>query len=701
MDTVTLFIDGREVKAKEGRTVLEAAREAGIYIPSLCYHPDLSPFGACRLCIVEIEEMRGFPPSCTTPVADGMVVHTNTSKLQKLRRDILELTLTEHPYTCLTCEENLGCELQQVARYIGLKEVSLPGIHKEIPIKEEGPLFVRDYNLCILCGRCVRACQELRGVGAIAFTFRGKQSLIGTAFDRPLEDSGCKFCTACVEVCPTGALRDKEGGWKTEEEKEAALVPCKPACPAGVDVPRYVALIARGKFAEAVAVIREKVPFPGVLGRVCIHPCEEACRRGQVNDPINIRILKRFAADHDNGLWKERALKAPATGKKVAIVGAGPAGLTAAYYLAKFGHGVTVFEELPEPGGMMKVGIPDYRLPTEVLRAEIAEIESVGVEIRTGTRVESLDGLFNSGYQAVFLGLGAHGCASLRVEGEDCSGVIWCATFLREVNLGREVKIGKKVVVVGGGNAAVDAARTALRLGAAEVIMLYRRTRVEMPANAEEVDGAIEEGVDIQFLSAPKGIKKAGDVIKMECFRMELGEPDASGRRRPQSLEGSEFILECDNVIVAIGQKPQIPQGFELETRGNNTLVVDDSLAAGREGVFAGGDVVSGPASVIEAIAAGRQAAESIDKYLGGKGFIDEVLVDAEEDNPCLGHNMEFAALSRAKTPSIPMERRLNSFAEIELGLEEAVAIAEAERCLKCPLRLQLSPPWLPPAPVR
>jgi NADPH-dependent glutamate synthase beta subunit-like oxidoreductase len=287
------------------------------------------------------------------------------------------------------------------------------------------------------------------------------------------------------------------------------------------------------------------------------------------------------------------------------------------------------------------------------------------------------------------------------VEGEDCPGVIGCATFLRDVNLGREVKIGRKVVVVGGGNAAIDAARTSLRLGAAEVVMLYRRTRVEMPANAEEIDGAIEEGVDIQFLAAPKGIKKTGDVIKIECFRMKLGEPDASGRRRPQPLEGSEFILECDNVIAAIGQKPQVPQGFDLETRRNGTLVVDDALSTGREGVFAGGDVVSGPASVIEAIAAGRQAAEAIDRYLGGKGSIDEVLVDVEEDNPYLGHDMEFAALSRAKVPSIPMERRCNSFAEIELGLSEAAAIAEAGRCLKCPLRLRLSSPWLPPAPVR
>ena len=698
MDTITLIIDGREVKAKSGATVLETAREVGIYIPALCYHPDITPFGACRLCIVEVEKMRGFPPACTTPATEGMVVHTNTTKLQELRRSILELILSEHPYSCLTCPRNLNCELQRVASYIGLDKIALPYTHKELPIYEEDPLIIRDYNLCILCGRCVRACQEVRGVSAIVFTFRGSQAIIGTAFGHSLKDSGCKFCGACIEVCPTGALRDKDGRWESEAEKEAALVPCKHACPAEVDVPRYIDLIAKGKFAEAVAVIRERVPFPGVLGRVCVHPCEEACRRGQINEPIAIKALKRFATDRDNGLWKQNSKVAPPTGKRVAIVGSGPAGLTAAYYLAKLGHWVTIFEAFPEPGGMMRVGIPEYRLPRELLRAEIAEIENVGVDIKLNTKIESLDKLFEDGYHAVFLALGAHKGIEMRVEGEEGPGVIDCVSFLRDVNFGKELKLGDKVAVVGGGNAAIDASRVALRLGANEVTIIYRRTRAEMPASLEEVDGAIEEGVSIHFLAAPSKISRENGEVRLECIRMQLGESDASGRRRPEPIKDSEFTMEFNTVIAAIGQRPDIPTKFALQTKRGDTLEVDsNTLITSREGVFAGGDVVSGPAVAVEAIEAGRKAAESIDKYLSGDGIIDEILVNAEELNPYLGRDDNFAYSSRAQMPSLPVEQRLSGFPVRALGFGKETAIAEAERCLKCPLRLQISPPWLPP----
>lgn len=682
-------------------TVLEVAHSAGIYIPALCAHPDLPPFGACRLCIVEIETMPGFPTACTTPAEDGMIVRTGTPKLQELRRNTLELILSEHPYSCLTCAKNLRCELQKVAYYIGLEEVSLPYIHKELPVYEDDPLIIRDYNLCILCGRCVRACQEIRGVSAIAFTFRGSQTVVGTAFGHSLKDAGCKFCGACIEVCPTGALRDKDCRWESEAEKEAVLVPCKYACPAGIDVPRYIELIARGKFAEALAVIREKVPFPAVLGRVCGHPCEEACRRGRVNEPIAIRALKRFAAAHDNGLWKQNSRVASPTGKRVAVVGAGPAGLTAAYYLAKLGHSVTVFEALPEPGGMMRVGIPEYRLPREVLRYEIAEIESIGVEIETNTSVKSLDKLFADGYHAVFLALGAHESVKMGVGGEEEPGMIDCVSFLRDVNLGKGIKLKGGVAVVGGGNAAIDAARVALRVGARKVTIVYRRTRAEMPANPEEIDGAIEEGVEIHFLAAPSKISRENGMIRMECIRMELGKPDANGRRRPEPIKCSEFTMEFDAVIVAIGQRPKIPSEFDLRTgRGNTVDISPGTLMTNKEGVFAGGDAVTGPSVVIEAVAAGRKAAESIDKYLGGNGVIDEVLIDAEETDPYLGQDDDFAYMRRVHMPSLAIEQRLDNFAEIELGLGKMAAIEEAKRCLKCPLRLRISSPWLPPINV-
>jgi len=702
MDTVTLTIDGREIEAKKGATVLEAATAASVYIPALCSHPDLTPFGACRLCIVEIEKMRGFPPACTTPATEGMVIHTNTPKLQELRRNMLELILSEHPYSCLTCPNNLKCELQRVAHYIGLDKVTFPYTYRELPVHNEDPLIIRDYNLCILCGRCVRACQEMRGVSAIAFTFRGSQAVIGTAFDRSLKDSGCKFCGACIEVCPTGALRDRDGQWGSETEKEDALVPCKHACPAGIDVPRYVALIAEGKFAEAVAVIREKVPFPGVLGRVCVHPCEEACRRGQINEPIAIKSLKRFAADHDAGIWRQNSKVRPPTGKRVAIVGSGPAGLTAAYYLAKLGHKATVFEALPEPGGMMRVGIPEYRLPKKILRAEIAEIENVGVDIKVDTKVESLDKLLKDGYHAVFLALGAHNGIKMRVEGEEGPGVIDCVSFLRDMSFGKVVRLGNRVAVVGGGNAAIDASRVALRLGAKEVTIIYRRTQAEMPASAEEIEDAIEEAVKIHFLAAPSKISRENGMVRMECIRMQLGEPDASGRRRPEPIEGSEFVMEFDTIIAAIGQRPDIPAEFTLQTGRGNTLVVDpNTLTTSKEGIFAAGDVVSGPDAVIGAIAGGRKAAEAIDKYLGGNGIIDEILVKPEELTPYLGHDEDFAYSPRARMPKLPMGQQLDNFSEMELGFSEETAIAEAERCLKCPLRLQISLPCLPPISIK
>jgi NADH-quinone oxidoreductase subunit F len=309
--------------------------------------------------------------------------------------------------------------------------------------------------------------------------------------------------------------------------------PCNHTCPAGMDAPRYVRLIGEGRFAEAAAVIREKAPLPAVLAHVCFHPCEAKCRRGQVDEPITIRALKRFAMEHDTGIWRTETKIAPSTQRRVAIVGSGPAGLTAAYYLVRAGHSVTVFEALPEAGGMMRVGIPDYRLPPAVLDKEIEEITALGVDLKMNTKIESVEKLFAEGFEAVFLAIGAHAGVKLGVEGEDIPGVIECVSFLREVNLGKEVKLGDRVTVVGGGNAAIDAARTALRLGVKEVTILYRRTQAEMPASPEEVEGALEEGVKIFFLAAPSRITRDNGRVNMECVRMELGKVDASGRRRP------------------------------------------------------------------------------------------------------------------------------------------------------------------------
>jgi NADH-quinone oxidoreductase subunit F len=460
--------------------------------------------------------------------------------------------------------------------------------------------------------------------------------------------------------------------------------PCSHTCPAGIDVPRYVRFIANDKPAEAVAVIREKIPFPSVCGLVCFHPCEAKCRRSQLDEAIAIRMLKRFAVEHDTGLWKQNVRVAPATGKRVAVVGSGPAGLTAAYYLARLGHSVTVFEALPEPGGMMRFGIPDYRLPKDILRAEIKEIENVGVEIRTNTRVDSADRLFKEGYNAVFLALGAHQGVSIGVEGEDHPRVIEGIDLWRDVSLGKKVELGSRVAVIGGGNAAIDSARTALRLGAKEVVIIYRRTRSEMPASPEEVEEAIAEGIQIQFLAAPSKIIGKDGHLELESIRMELGEMDASGRRRPEPIKGSEFTLGFDTIIAAIGQRPQIPNQLNLAIGRGNVIEVDpDTLATSRQGVFAGGDAVTGPASVIEAIAAGRQAAVSIDKYLGGRGDIEETLAPPEEAATPLEESEE---KRRPQMPTLPVKQRLGGFGQVELGYSDEMAVEEAGRCLRCDL---------------
>ena len=492
------------------------------------------------------------------------------------------------------------------------------------------------------------------------------------------DEERCSGCLTCAKSCPQGTIRVKTSG------NGIVVAPCSQACPAGINIPRYLRFIAEGKPGDSVAIIREKIPFPSVCGRVCFHPCETQCQRTQLDDAISIRVLKRFASDNDTGVWKKKSKVAPSTGKRVAVAGAGPAGLTAAYYLAKLGHSVTVFEALPEPGGMMRVGIPDYRLPKGILRAEIDEIKNVGVDIKTNVRVESLDELFNQGYSAIFLALGAHEGMKVGVEGEDNPRVMDCASFLRDVNLGKEVKIGARVAVIGGGNAAIDSARVSLRLGAKKVTVVYRRTRAEMPANPEEVEAALAEGVETYFLAAPSKIYSQDGELNLECIRMQLGEPDASGRRRPEPIKGSEFTMAFDNIIAAIGQRPEIPKQFGLSIERGNTIQTDpNTMATSREGVFAGGDVATGPASVIEAIAAGRRGAISIDKYLGGKGIIDEMLAPPQgKERPLIR-----AEKGRRVHPSeLSVEERISSFAEVESKLSQDTAMKEAFRCLKCDL---------------
>jgi NADH-quinone oxidoreductase subunit F len=470
--------------------------------------------------------------------------------------------------------------------------------------------------------------------------------------------------------------------------------PCQNTCPAGIDIPIYIDHIRNGRFREAYFTIKRDNPLAAVCGRVCDHPCEARCRRAQIDEPMAIRLLKRAATDwvleHEGRL--PSFTPAPSNGMQVAVVGSGPAGLTCAHYLALKGYRVTVFEALPVAGGMLAVGIPEYRLPRHVLEAEIRSITELGVEIRTGVRVGrdvTVEELKSQGYRAIFLAIGAHGSQPLGVKGEDLPGVYAGLDFLREVNLGRAPDLtGKTVAVVGGGNVAIDAARTALRLGAKEVDIVYRRRREDMPAIPDEVTEAEHEGIRFTFLAAPAWVVgKDGRVTGLACQRQSLGEFDPSGRRKPVPQPGSEFILPCDVVISAIGQtvESEFATGNGALARGRGGVFVVDprTMATNVEGVFAGGDCTSGPASVIEAVAAGKRAAASIDRFLGGDGR----LVPEEPVERKLSGELLEKETPRRRATVLPPEKRRDSFREVELGYTYEVAMAEAARCLRCDVK--------------
>lgn len=471
--------------------------------------------------------------------------------------------------------------------------------------------------------------------------------------------------------------------------------PCEHTCPVNVDAVGYIALIAEGRFEEALDLIRQRNPLPGVCGYVCHHPCEVRCKRGDIDEAIAITSLKRFVTDYETGFPAEtRAAVGQPKYEKVAIVGSGPAGLTSAFHLAKQGYRVTIFEALPVAGGMLVTGIPEYRLPREVIHRDIKFITRLGVEIKTNTPIGqdlSIDDLFEQQYKAIFMATGAHKSQRLGVPGDDLEGVFDGVSFLRDMNLGKKFRLKGKVAIIGGGNVAIDTARSALRLGAKEVSIVYRRSRQEMPANAEEIAEAEYEGVKIVYLTAPtRLLGEDGKVRSMECVRMELGEYDASGRRRPIPVKGTEFLMDIDAVIAAIGQSPDLsflPPDSGLETTKGQTFVADPvTLATTRPGIFAGGDAVTGPATVIEAIAAGERAAISIQRYLRGESMTEGRLRQPEKrvETPRAEETLE--EKGRVKMPALANKDRLGSFEEVNLGYSEQMAIEEAKRCLRCDL---------------
>jgi NADPH-dependent glutamate synthase beta subunit-like oxidoreductase len=441
-------------------------------------------------------------------------------------------------------------------------------------------------------------------------------------------------------------------------------------------VPRYLRQIAQGRFSEALATIRERIPFPLVCGYACFHPCEAKCGRAQYEGPVAIRMLKRAAAELGTNTPAPAALAH--TGKRVAIIGSGPCGLTAAYYLALLGHETTVIEALEQAGGMLRYGIPQYRLPDAVIDADIERIAQCGVNIETGRRVASAESLLQQGYDAVFIASGAWRPSSMGILGEDRPEVKKGIVFLEAVNAGAPPAIGAKVVVVGGGDTAIDAARVSRRLGA-EVVLLYRRTRAEMPASEEEIEAAIEEGVQMEFLTAPLEIEPGA----ANCMRMALGAADASGRPRPAPVAGSEFRITADTVIMAIGQEVDAPVLGVLRERNGVVRTDADSLATSVTGVFAGGDAATGPASIIDAIAQGRRAGSGIDRFLGGSGDLERFATAKApaELQPAAGRGSE-----RRQWRILPAQSRIRNFALVEEAYDRDTAMREAGRCLSCDL---------------
>ena len=566
------------------------------------------------------------------------------------------------------------------------------------------------------CGKCVPCRLGTRQMLEILTRItegKGRESDMDTLVNIAKAVKECSLC-GLGQTCPNPVLttinyfRDEYEAHIKEKKCPAAVCdslmisPCQHTCPVGINIPKYVAHIAAGEYKESIDTIRERNPFPAICGRICHHPCEGRCRRGELDEPVAIRSLKRFAADW----YFDHVAELPAPepfprirDESVGVVGAGPTGLSCAYYLAQMGYGVTVFEALPVGGGMLSVAIPEFRLPGKVIQDEIDYIAKCGVDIRYDTPINvnfTVEDLKKDGFAAVFVAAGAQRSQRIGIPGEleDIEGFHYGLRFLRDIKVGKQIRIGRKVAVIGGGNVALDASRTALRLGADQVDIFYRRSRDEMPVTEVEYDETVAEGIDISFLVSPTRIvSDSWKVTGLQCIRMELGEMDAGGRRRPVPIPGSDFFAEADTVIAAVGQAPDLsflPPDSALERTRWETLAVDgNTLSTSVPGVFAGGDFVTGPGMVIDAIAAGRRGALAIDKYLRGEtsrvemyDLKTEVVVEAARQE----EEETWEAQPRLEVATLPAKERKRNFEEIELAFSEEKAIQEAKRCLRCDL---------------
>ena len=690
-----IIIDGKEIEAKEEQSVLNAALEAGVFIPHLCSHPDLTAKGGCRLCSVEIEGESEAVPACETIAKDGMKITINGAKAEQVRKTAMELILATHPADCTGCPKYGKCELQSMYQYMGVSPERWRKKSRSVANDDSNPLISHLFTRCVRCGRCIRACEDLRGVKVLDYIKTEAGVRAGIPEGKSLKEAGCRFCGACIEVCPTGSIMDQVKIMKEDRSYTDNIVPCKSTCPAHIDIPRYVRYIKEGDFDKAAAVIREKVPFPETLGSVCVHACEGECKRNELEEPISICKLKRTAAVNDSGTWKEHVRKDAPTGKKVAIIGAGPAGLTAGYYLAKKGHEVTVFEQNEKAGGQCRYGIPAYRLPDEVLDREIKTILEAGIDLMTNTKAEAPEELLKQGFDTVLVSIGTHKGVKLPLDGNDLPGVYINTDFLKQARLGNPLPLGEKVMVLGGGNVAYDCARTALRLGVKEVHVACLENEDQMTSTPEEIAEGTEEGIILHAGHSFLRITGTDKVVGVELQKVEKFYFDEN--RKPVTIleEGSKQMIPVDQVIFAVGQRPEGTKEMGLKLTHGPYILTDENLSTNIEGVYGAGDVVTGTKSVIAAIVAGRKAAEQMDLYLGGDGDISEKLLEEETPSPYIGRIEKFAEQKRIKPKMESPDQRVEGFTLVEEPFTCEEAMCEAGRCLQCDLRLNLTTPKL------
>ena len=695
MAKVKIFVDGIEIEAEEGTNVLQASLAAGIYIPHLCSHPDLESRGGCKLCVVSIDGMEGAQTSCTTIVKEGMKISTKGAHLEHLRRVAMELMLAGHPHDCTSCKMYLKCELQALMQVTNAVSGRLREVTKTTTrINTNNPLNVREMERCVACGRCIRVCKDVRGVGILQLnkTTTNYEVYVGTEGDKSLVDSDCAFCGACIEVCPTGALQDMEGVFRTDIPRQEALIPCSAQCPAHIDIPEYVRLVKEGKPSEALAVIREKVPFPHSLGKVCVRGCESACKRTKLNDPLSIRNLKRYAAENGEAmLWQSNSVQKPATGKKVVVIGAGPTGLTTAFYLRKQGHDVTVYDRNEYAGGYMEYGIPMYRLSHDDVQEEVKYITDTGVNLVTNHKVNNIDELKNEGFDAIVLAMGTIAGKDAVIPGKENGHTTRAVEFLHTIASGGQdenVKEGAKIIVLGGGNVAFDAARSSAKLGA-HVELFCLEQRKDMLADDEEIEQAQEEGVVVH--DGTTNLELVGTSDKLEGLRYAKINSFKFGPNglEVDMVEGTEAVCEGDYVIFAMGQKADF-EGFGIETNKFGFPVMEGEHTLPIEGVFAAGDCITGTKSVILGIAGGRETAIEVDKYLGGDGDISETLYEREPHNPNIGFRDGFNKIPREELTVTDISERARSFNPVDHGFTDEQAHCESSRCLQCDLRCDI-----------